>query len=1022
MDKSELFKKNCERWSLFNHDAAKKLARLECKHVAWVSNPNGSANLKTTAGGHEHFYHSPENPVDEAADWFRKAGLHGIKVLFVYGVGLGYIYDAAKVWLEGDAGRSLVFLEDDLEVLYHLFHSERGQEILYDKQVLVAFLDQAGTILSQLATIFVLKPFKVQPLDLYAKMRGPAVEQLRAKLSFYMNLKVAATMEYTDHGRSFFTNFFRNLLQLPEAALGNSMFGRFAGVPAIICGAGPSLEKNLPFLSTLRDRALIFAGGTAMNALNAAGFLPHFGVGIDPNPAQYTRLIMNQAFEIPYFYRNRLLHKALTLIHGKHLYVTGTGGYPVSKWFEEKAGIKTSGEIEEGCNVINFSLSIAQELGCNPIILVGVDLAYTNEKSYAPGIHNHPIHLRKEYFGTKSTDEDVVVKTDIYGQPTFTLWKWVAESLWFSNYARLYGNKTFLNATEGGIGFFTIPNFTLEEVAANFLQQQYDFDGMVHGRIAEAAMPPEATRKTIEESMREFLKSLERCEELCKVVQKDCEETERKFRFDMDAPPLSPAGLKALVELEEETAYPYLLKVFSESYQQLHWHEWENLKYQAQELGAKEIEIKKASLNAQRYAFLRETAKVNKNILETVLKEEADQQLQQLMRSQSAEPSKSQLAESYLFEGGKIAIKDPELGIHHEEAFHPSSENIYREYHPNGQLAAEQFYLDGLLHGPSTYFSEAGSVLSRHWFIKGKREGKAFSYYPHGSLQSIQRYRNGVWHGRQETFYPDGRLKSAIPYKEGKIHGEVKLYYPGGGLKRELNFEDGKRHGIEKIWNEAGLLTIEATFDRDKPVGTARQWYANGNMAIEIVYEKDPRNFLIREWDEAGFPSLTERRVTGDYFDQVALQTNKLTDTLDQVLQQVDTLGPLVEKVSHQTEAKTPSQTPSQAPQPTPDMAALQTIKKEMERLKSISQELAKESGMGVDDKEMFWKGPAVRREVEEQVQIMATHISQEINAIQNSLVLTLGMLAKKLQPEPVKTEEEKKAEKPKEEQQRQNE
>ncbi|MCE5316321.1 MAG: DUF115 domain-containing protein [Parachlamydia sp.] len=998
MEKAELLRKNCERWSLFHQDAARKLAGLDCKHVAFTTNPNGSANLKVAIGGEDHYFHSQENPVDEAALWFSKAGLHGIKVLFIYGVGLGYFYDAAKVWLEGDEGRSLVFLEDDLEVLYHLFQTERGQEMLNNKQVVIAFLDQQGSILSQLATIFVLKPFKVLALDLYAKTRGPTVEQIRAKFSFYMNLKLAATMEYSDHGRNFFTNYFRNLLLMPEAALGNDMFGKFAGVPAIICGAGPSLAKNVHLLSSLRDRALIFAGGTAMNALNAVGFLPHFGVGIDPNPAQYTRLIMNQAFEIPYFYRNRLLHQALKLIHGKHLYVTGTGGYPVSKWFEEKAGMKEAKEIEEGCNVINFSLSIAQELGCNPIILVGVDLAYTNEKSYAPGIHHHPIHLRKEYFGTKSAEEDAVVKMDIYGQPTFTLWKWVAESLWFSNYARLCGNRTIINATEGGIGFFTIPNYTLAEIADNFLQRQYDFDGMVHGGIAGAPMPQETTRQTIEEGMKEFLKSLDRCENLCRLVQKDCEETERKFRFDMDAPPLSETGLKALVELEQEPAYTYLLKVFSESHQQLQAHDWENLKYQGLELGGKEIEIKKASLNAQRYTFLRETAKVNKNILETVLKEEADRQLQLLMRAETAQalPSPSLTEGTYLFEAGTIIIDDPELDLHIKEPFQPDPENIFRDHYPNGQMAVEQYYLDGSLHGPSTYFSETGGVLSRHWFIKGKREGKAFSYYPKGAIQSIQRYRNGLWHGRHETFYPDGKLKAVIPYSQGQIDGEVNLYYPTGELKRQLHFVEGTRHGVEKIWNETGLLTIEAEFDHDKPVGTARQWYSNGNMALEIVYEKDPRNFMIRQWDEAGFPSVTERRVTGDYFDQVALQTNKLTDTINQVLQQVDMLGPLVEKVAHKTSQEVPQL--STSPEMHPETAPLETIRKEMEHLKSISEELLKESGMK-EDEEMFWKGPSARRDVEDQVQTMATHISKEINAIQNGLVMTLGLLAKKLQP-----------------------
>ena len=48
-------------------------------------------------------------------------------------------------------------------------------------------------------------------------------------------------------------------------------------------------------------------------------------------------------------------------------------------------------DLEEGHNVVNFSLSIAKALGCNPIILAGVDLALTDEKAYPPGILPYPL-------------------------------------------------------------------------------------------------------------------------------------------------------------------------------------------------------------------------------------------------------------------------------------------------------------------------------------------------------------------------------------------------------------------------------------------------------------------------------------------------------------------------------------------------------------------------------------------------------------------------------------------------------
>lgn len=666
---------------------------------------------------------------------------------------------------------------------------------------------------------------------------------------------------------------------------------------------------------------------------------------------------MNQAFEIPYFYRNRLNREALKLISGQHLYVTGTAGYPISSWFEEQLGIKEKKDIEEGCNVVNFSLAIAHAMGCNPIILVGLDLAYTQGKSYAPGIHNHPLHNRKEYFGTKSVNEDPIVKPDIFGQPTFTLWKWIAESTWFSQFAQLQSDRVFINATEGGIGFTGIPNMALSEVAEQLLLKEYDFEGLIHSQIAKASHP--ISRKAVVEQLQTLLKSLERSEKLCETIQKECEERRKKTE---ESNPLSEEGLKALRQLEQEIAFTHILNEFSTHFLDIQRIDYDALK---SDFHPNENEIQKARLNELRYLFLKETAKVNRKILEKALKEASDEELRQLMRSETATEPLAPL---------KQELPTPD----------PSAIRV-QQHHPNGQLAVEQFFVEAKLHGPSTFYSEQGTLLSRRFFVHGLPEGESSYFSLHGKLEAIQRFQNGLPHGTQETFYPDGKRKSVLPYQAGKLHGEVELYYPSGHLKRQLPFVEGKRHGVERIWNESGLLVIEATFNQDLPTGVARQWYDNGNMALEVTYEENPHNFLIREWDEAGFPCVTERRITGDYFDQVARQTDKLTKTLIEVFNQVKSLSPLVDAALHKPTTPLPNQ---------------DAIKKELENLKRISQDLMAESGLGLDQDEMFWKGPTVKREVEQQVKAMSTSISQEINEIQSLLVTTLGKLSKKLQKE----------------------
>lgn len=84
---------------------------------------------------------------------------------------------------------------------------------------------------------------------------------------------------------------------------------------------------------------------------------------------------------------------------------------------------------------MNFNLSIAKDLGCNPILVVGVDLAYSDNLSYAPGLVRHAIQDPKEAFLTKYSHEELLIKNDINGVPVNTLWKWVNESLWYAQFA-----------------------------------------------------------------------------------------------------------------------------------------------------------------------------------------------------------------------------------------------------------------------------------------------------------------------------------------------------------------------------------------------------------------------------------------------------------------------------------------------------------------------------------------------------------------------------------------------------------
>lgn len=991
------FKKNLQRWELFYPKEAHLLSNLDCQNTRIQNNSNGEPNLAINLEGQWVCLHSTENPQEEARLWFNSLDLANIDVILVYGVGLGYYYDAVTDWLHRRDNRALIFIEDNLEVIYRLLETDRGTALLHDKQVWLTPLSSDHFLLQFLSAEFVLKPYVFSALAFYGQHKAQTLNLLKTKYAFYLNLQAGVAIEYSDHGRSFFTNFFKNMFSLPEAYLGDSLYGKFKGIPAIICGAGPSIGKNLPVLETLRDRALIFAGGTAMNALNSRGFLPHFGVGIDPNPAQFTRLIMNQAYEVPFLYRNRFLHEALEIIHGDHLYVTGTGGYEISQWFENKLGIENGVRVSEGHNVVNFNVSLAQAMGCNPIILVGVDLAYTDSKSYAPGVINHPLHEHREFYRTKSVDEDVISQIDIYGQPTLTLWKWVTESLWFTNFAKSNQHITLVNATEGGIGFSEVPNMPLS-ATMSLLKKQYDFDGMVWTEIQNAPLPPTASQEGVLKTMEEFQESLKRSLEYCQIIRSDFEDTERQLKEEEKMPEniISEKAIEALSALEQEIAYTHLLKVFSDSYLDRFMREFHRLTYDETLLTELEINLKRVSLNSARYKFLRETAKVILKIIEQVLKIETDERMFRLMRSNQQKPESASIPleaedhDHYSFENDILEIRSPGVGVEIKEKFVPD-ELIGKvtENYPSGSLKLIQYQLDGNLHGPSIYYSKEGKTLSESWFFKGLKQGRGLTYYANGALHSKECFKDDKKEGIQEYYYPNGQVKSLLSYAQGQLNGDVKLYYPSGRLKRELHFEAGKRKGFERLWNDIGTLTIEAEFDADKPVGTARRWYPNGNIAKEVVYTPDSDSCVIREWDEMGQTFIREQRAQGDYFDQVSRHTDKLTEVLHQVLNQVIAVAPLVEL------SAAPDKKKEAANFLTEDIAQLQ---KGMTALEEINKKLAFETGIDASNKEeAIWKGPSSRKEVEKQIDLMTKEMTSEMNNMQNALVTALGLLSKKL-------------------------
>ncbi len=617
----ERFKSNLQIYQKRTVKGASIIQDLDASRLQPVQSKDGSWNLMyEKKDGEQQMLHSPYSPKKEAASWFQSIKNSTADVLYVYGVGLGYYYQEAKKWLAEKRGRFLVFLEDNPYVLRRFLETPYAKEILEDKRVQVlpfSSMDQAFQLISELCIFFIMARVEVTALENYRRKKESVYFAIRLRLGHESVRYAHLAREYFSFSAPFYRNFYRNMMVIGESFHGTQLFNEFQGVPAIICGAGPSLNKNAHLLKELENKALIIAGGSSLNALYHHGVEPHLGGTIDPNAAQRDRMWRNHFFNLPAFYRNRVHHLALTTLHGPRLYINGAGGYTIPSWFEKKLGIEDI-SVDEGHNVINFLTEVAYHMGCNPIIFVGMDLAYTDKKKYGDGI----LINQQENQKSLSEDEPVFNKQDIYGNPVLTEWKWVTESDWLGNYAKERPGTQFINATEGGIGMKDIPNHSLQEVMDTCLKKTRDLRGYVHQKWASHPLNACSFEK-VDDLIYELHQSMKRTKSSLQILVDGLEGLKKKQKKRAHAIPIEKE--KSLVEHEQkvikEDAFTYVLQSMAEVKERVAQRNLlaaqadEELKTERQQA------LERIEINQEKFRFLHNAASFNVDIIEAILKE-----------------------------------------------------------------------------------------------------------------------------------------------------------------------------------------------------------------------------------------------------------------------------------------------------------------------------------------------------------------------------------------------------------------
>ena len=157
--------------------------------------------------------------------------------------------------------------------------------------------------------------------------------------------------------------------------------GAFAGWPCVIASPGPSLSKNVQLLPGLRGRALLLSGTHTVSVLERAGATPELVMMADPGDLlrhlEHFDPSAPEAFVVGATCRPENFG-----LPARRFFTFASNG-ALDEWLfrslDEEAQLSTGGSVS--CSALAFALA----LECDPIVLVGQDLAFEGERFYAEG-------------------------------------------------------------------------------------------------------------------------------------------------------------------------------------------------------------------------------------------------------------------------------------------------------------------------------------------------------------------------------------------------------------------------------------------------------------------------------------------------------------------------------------------------------------------------------------------------------------------------------------------------------------
>lgn len=315
----------------------------------------------------------------------------------------------------------------------------------------------------------------------------------------------------------------------------------FIDKPAILVNTGPSLEKNIHNLINIQDKVVIIAVAQALRLLLAYDIKPDFICTVDYGKTNYSHFEGLMDSQIPLIALDKTYPPILKEYQGP-IFITTAPFASDDK--SASATLNSRGVVQGGGSVSHLCFNIAIAMGCNPITLIGSDLALGKLS------HNKQV----DSIGTVKVDKETnQIKwevqdpfSNLYGD-TYNMGQAQQIPGYFGGVVlsttalisflttyehmieRLPKDKIIINATEGGAQIKGAFRFRLKQVIDTYCKEKiYKSD------LKELLIRlPDTEMELIEQKVKPLIKSMKKDIKILNEIVDTCEaglENDKKLR------------------------------------------------------------------------------------------------------------------------------------------------------------------------------------------------------------------------------------------------------------------------------------------------------------------------------------------------------------------------------------------------------------------------------------------------------------------------------------------------------------